>query len=69
MDELPTERTGWLAGARDAKVGQALALLHRTGAQGRATAGRSPARLSAAAISITATSTASAGSGGVTHAR
>jgi AraC-like DNA-binding protein len=29
MDELPAERTGWLAGARDAKVGQALALLHR----------------------------------------
>ncbi len=29
MDELPPERTGWLAGARDAKIGQALALLHR----------------------------------------
>jgi AraC-like DNA-binding protein len=29
MDELPPERTGWLAGARDAKVGRALALLHR----------------------------------------
>lgn len=29
MDELPAERTGWLAGARDAHVGQALALLHR----------------------------------------
>lgn len=29
MDELPPERTGWLAGARDAKVGKALALLHR----------------------------------------
>ena len=29
MNELPPERTGWLAGARDAKVGQALALLHR----------------------------------------
>jgi AraC-like DNA-binding protein len=29
MDELPPERTGWLAGARDAKVGQALALMHR----------------------------------------
>jgi AraC-like DNA-binding protein len=29
MDELPPERTGWLAGARDPKVGQALALLHR----------------------------------------
>jgi AraC-like DNA-binding protein len=29
MDELPPERTGWLAGARDARVGRALALLHR----------------------------------------
>jgi AraC-like DNA-binding protein len=29
MDELPAERTGWLATARDPKVGQALALLHR----------------------------------------
>jgi AraC-like DNA-binding protein len=29
MDEQPPERTGWLAGACDAKVGQALALLHR----------------------------------------
>jgi AraC-like DNA-binding protein len=29
MDELPPEHTGWLAGARDPKVGQALALLHR----------------------------------------
>jgi AraC-like DNA-binding protein len=29
MNELPPERAGWLAGARDAKVGQALALLHR----------------------------------------
>ena len=29
MDELPPARTGWLAGARDAKVGRALALLHR----------------------------------------
>jgi AraC-like DNA-binding protein len=29
MDELPAERTGWLAGARDPKVGRALALLHR----------------------------------------
>jgi len=29
MDELPPGRTGWLAGARDAKVGRALALLHR----------------------------------------
>lgn len=29
MDELPPERTGWLATARDPIVGQALALLHR----------------------------------------
>lgn len=29
MDDLPAERTGWLAGARDANVGRALALLHR----------------------------------------
>lgn len=29
MDELPAERTGWLATARDQKVGRALALLHR----------------------------------------
>ena len=29
MDELPPEGTGWLAAARDPKVGQALALLHR----------------------------------------
>jgi transcriptional regulator GlxA family with amidase domain len=29
MDELPLERTGWLACARDSKLGQALALLHR----------------------------------------
>lgn len=29
MDELPPGRTGWLAGARDARVGRALALLHR----------------------------------------
>jgi AraC-like DNA-binding protein len=29
MDDLPAERTGWLATARDPKVGQALALLHR----------------------------------------
>ena len=29
MEELPPERTGWLAAARDAKVGQALAHLHR----------------------------------------
>ena len=27
--QLPPERTGWLAGARDAEVGRALALLHR----------------------------------------
>jgi AraC-like DNA-binding protein len=29
MDELPPERTGWLATARDPKVGNALAHLHR----------------------------------------
>lgn len=29
MEELPAERTGWLAAARDANVGQALAHLHR----------------------------------------
>jgi AraC-like DNA-binding protein len=29
MEALPPERTGWLAAARDAKVGQALAHLHR----------------------------------------
>ncbi|HKA88235.1 MAG TPA: AraC family transcriptional regulator [Haliangiales bacterium] len=29
MDELPPERTGWLAGARDDTVGRALACLHR----------------------------------------
>lgn len=29
MEELPPERTGWLAGARDPDVGRALALLHR----------------------------------------
>jgi AraC-like DNA-binding protein len=29
MEELPPERTGWLAAARDPKVGQALAHLHR----------------------------------------
>jgi len=29
MEDLPPERTGWLATARDPKVGQALALLHR----------------------------------------
>jgi AraC-like DNA-binding protein len=29
VDELPSERTGWLAGARDPNVGQALAHLHR----------------------------------------
>lgn len=29
MDTLPPEQTGWLAGARDAVVGRALALMHR----------------------------------------
>jgi AraC-like DNA-binding protein len=29
MSQLPPEQTGWLAGARDPQVGQALALLHR----------------------------------------
>lgn len=29
MDALPSGCTGWLAGARDARVGRALALLHR----------------------------------------
>lgn len=29
MEELPPERTGWLAGARDEAVGRALASLHR----------------------------------------
>lgn len=29
MEDLPSGRTGWLATARDPKVGQALALLHR----------------------------------------
>jgi len=29
MDALPSEQTGWLATARDPKIGQALALLHR----------------------------------------
>jgi AraC-like DNA-binding protein len=29
MEELPAERTGWLAAARDSKIGQALAHLHR----------------------------------------
>lgn len=29
MDDLPQDRTGWLAGARDPVVGRALALLHR----------------------------------------
>jgi hypothetical protein len=28
MESLPPERTGWLAGARDSVVGQALAHLH-----------------------------------------
>jgi AraC-like DNA-binding protein len=29
MEQMPPEQTGWLAGARDAIVGSALALLHR----------------------------------------
>ena len=29
MEQLPPEQTGWLAGARDAVVGSALALMHR----------------------------------------
>jgi len=29
IGELPAEQTGWLAGARDAEVGRALALMHR----------------------------------------
>src|SRR6185436_11837477 len=29
IQELPPDRTGWLAGARDQLVGQALALLHQ----------------------------------------
>ncbi|UVK37865.1 AraC family transcriptional regulator [Mesorhizobium sp. AR10] len=29
MEQLPAEQTGWLAGARDAVVGSALALMHR----------------------------------------
>ena len=29
MEALPSERTGWLAAARDPKIGTALALLHR----------------------------------------
>lgn len=29
MDELPQDRVGWLAGARDANVGRALAHIHR----------------------------------------
>src|SRR5688500_10475537 len=33
MDELPPERTGWLAGARDPRVGRALALVHRNPAR------------------------------------
>lgn len=28
MEQLPAEQTGWLAGARDAVVGKALALMH-----------------------------------------
>ncbi len=34
MDELPPERTGWLAGARDPVVGQALACIHRDPSRG-----------------------------------
>jgi AraC-like DNA-binding protein len=33
MNELPPERTGWLAAARDPKVGQALAHVHRNPAR------------------------------------
>jgi AraC-like DNA-binding protein len=33
ISELPPAQTGWLAGARDPEVGQALALLHRHPAQ------------------------------------
>jgi len=33
ISELPSEQTGWLAGARDPEVGKALALLHRHPAQ------------------------------------
>jgi len=29
INNLPSEQTGWLAGARDAEVGKALALMHR----------------------------------------
>jgi AraC-like DNA-binding protein len=29
ISQLPSERTGWLAGARDPEVGRALALMHR----------------------------------------
>ena len=32
--QLPAEQTGWLASARDAEVGKALALVHRNPAQG-----------------------------------
>ena len=31
--QLPPEQTGWLAGARDTEIGQALALLHRNPSQ------------------------------------
>jgi AraC-like DNA-binding protein len=34
MAQLPPEQTGWLAGARDAVVGRALALLHRQPSRG-----------------------------------
>lgn len=33
MERMPAGRTGWLAGARDARVGRALALLHRNPAR------------------------------------
>jgi AraC-like DNA-binding protein len=31
--DLPTDQTGWLAGARDAEIGKTLALMHRNPAQ------------------------------------
>lgn len=33
IDDLPADQTGWLAGARDAEVGRALALMHRNPAR------------------------------------
>jgi len=30
IEQLPVDQTGWLAGARDAEVGKALALMHRS---------------------------------------